>query len=47
MFTLDGQKNYKISNKYRKKEVLNVLMAMKNFYSKISVIKPDLSPRYN
>ena len=26
-----------------KKEVLNVLMAMKNFYSKISVIKPDLS----
>ena len=30
-----------------KKEVLNVLMAMKNFYSKISVIKPDLSPRYN
>ena len=37
------KKNYKISNKYRKKEVLNVLMAMKNFYSKISVIKPDLS----
>ena len=27
----------------KKKEVLNVLMAMKNFYSKISVIKPDLS----
>ena len=26
-----------------KKEVLNVLIAMKNFYSKISVIKPDLS----
>ena len=26
-----------------KKEVLNVLMAMKNFYSKISVIKPDLT----
>ena len=26
-----------------KKEVLNVLMAMKSFYSKISVIKPDLS----
>ena len=26
-----------------KKEVLNVLMTMKNFYSKISVIKPDLS----
>ena len=26
-----------------KKEVLNVLMAMKNFFSKISVIKPDLS----
>ena len=26
-----------------KKEVLNVLMAMKNFYSKISVIKPDFS----
>ena len=26
-----------------KKEVLNVLMAMKNFYSKISVIKPNLS----
>ena len=25
------------------KEVLNVLMAMKNFYSKISVIKPDLT----
>ena len=32
-----SQKNIK------KKEVLNVLMAMKNFYSKISVIKPDLS----
>lgn len=26
-----------------KKEVLNVLMAMKKFYSKISVIKPDLA----
>ena len=26
-----------------KKEVFNVLIAMKNFYSKISVIKPDLS----
>ena len=26
-----------------KKDVLNVLIAMKNFYSKISVIKPDLS----
>ena len=26
-----------------KKDVLNVLMAMKKFYSKISVIKPDLS----
>ena len=26
-----------------KKDVLNVLNAMKNFYSKISVIKPDLS----
>jgi len=27
----------------KKKEVLNVLMAMKHFYSKISVIKPDLT----
>ena len=26
-----------------KKEVLNVLMAMKNFYSKISILKPDLA----
>ncbi len=26
-----------------KKEVLNVLMAMKHFYSKISIIKPDLT----
>ena len=44
MFTLDGQKKiYKAQTNIEPKKILNVLMAMKNFYSKISVIKPDLS----
>ena len=43
MFTSDGQKIIRSQTNIEKKEVLNVLMAMKNFYSKISVIKTDLS----
>ena len=42
MFTLDGQKNYKISNKYKKRS-FKCINGNENFYSKISVIKPDLS----
>ena len=44
MFTLDWQKKIiRSQTNIEKKEVLYVLMAMKNFYSKISVIKPDLT----